>query len=85
MTVDQYLDLAYAVVVEDRVRRGMNLHDALEATKEFAAGTPEPVPTASGSNTTSTPPRPPANVEAQNDASLQQLQAMMGGLGGGFR
>lgn len=43
MSVTQYLDLAYSVVVDERVRRGSSLFDALEATGEWAAGQ-QPLP-----------------------------------------
>ena len=49
MTINQYLDLAYSVVVDDRVRRGARLYDALDETREFAAGRGViPVATAGG-------------------------------------
>lgn len=83
MSVSQYLDLAYAVVVEEHVRRGASLFDALDSSREFAAGGGETQVPASGNN--SVQAQPPANVEAQNDASLQQLESMMAGLSGGFR
>lgn len=43
MSLTQYLDLAYAVVVDERVRRGSTLFDALEQTAEWAAGGRPPV------------------------------------------
>lgn len=56
MTVTQYLDLAYAVVVEDRVRRGMTLFEALDDTKAWAANGGRPTQEAAvGTNTTSRP------------------------------
>lgn len=44
MSLTQYLDLAYAVVVDERVRRGASLFDALEQTTEWAAGRRPPAP-----------------------------------------
>lgn len=83
MTVDQYLDLAFSVVVDDKVRRGATLANALEETSEWAAGglmkaALEDVP-AGGNRVV-----PPQNVEAQNDASLDALMGMMSGASGGF-
>lgn len=39
MSITAFLDLAHSVCVDERVRRGMTLWEALEDMKEFAAGT----------------------------------------------
>lgn len=85
--MSQYLDLAYAVVVDERVRRGTPLFDALDQTREYAAsGTVVPLDTSGGNNTTTqAPPRgTDMSVEAQNDAALETLVGAMSGIQGGF-
>ncbi len=82
MSISQFLDLAYFVAVDERVRRGWSLHDALDDIKEFAARVVQ-APTASVSDSSTPRPRGGKSVEEQNNEALQQLQAMMGGLGGG--
>ena len=44
MSLTQYLDLAYSVVVEERMRRGSSLFDALDSTTEWAASARAPIP-----------------------------------------
>lgn len=36
--MDAFLDLAFSVIVDERVRRGWKLDDALEEMKEYARG-----------------------------------------------
>lgn len=38
MTVGQFLDLGYAALVEEYIRTGSTLMEALDKTKEYAAG-----------------------------------------------
>lgn len=71
MTVTQYLDLAYAVVVEERVKGGMTLFDALEDTKEWAAGGGGLTAAASAANTTT-----------QTRASAPPSEELPSGVGG---
>jgi hypothetical protein len=99
MTVNQYLDLAYAVVVEEHVRRGSSLFDALELTAEFAAGGERrPVVTGTAGATASgngTPPPPEQGIggpgapltaaDLANQEAMAVLTGAMGGVSGGFR
>ena len=98
MTVTQYLDLAYAVVVEDRVRRGMTLFEALDDTRDWAAvsgGIPMP-----SANSTTRPEAVPEPVspgvggpgqpvtaaERKNAESMAILTGVLSNTeGGGFR
>ena len=98
MTVTQYLDLAYAVVVEDRVRRGMTLFEALDDTKEWAAVSAG-VSMAAKSKPQSSPRSAPepvsgvggpgAPVSAADLANLEAMAILTGALSntesGGFR
>ena len=60
MTLTQYLDLAYAVVVDEHVRRGDSLFDALESTGLYAAGNKGVSPaTASGRDRPKAAPKAP--------------------------
>ena len=96
MSVSQYLDLAYAVVVEDRVQRGMTLFDALDDTSEWAARG-SGLGTVAASTTTpkraAAPPPPPTGgvggpgapvtaTDLANQAAMATLQAALSGTGG---
>lgn len=84
--MSQYLDLAYAVVVDERVRRGMTLWDAIDDVRDFAAGgSAGEAATARGIDASSNTAKPQPNVEAMNNNSLAALEAMMSGVSGGFR
>lgn len=101
MTVTQYLDLAYAVVVEDRVRRGMTLFEALDDTKAWAANGGAPIQDAAVGTNTSRPqavpePEPTSGVggpgqpvtaaERKNAEAMAILTGVMSNTeGGGFR
>lgn len=97
--MSQYLDLAYAVVVDERVRGGAKLYDALEETKSWAASrTAVPAVTARG-NTTEAPPRPPDQgvsgiggpgepvtaTDLANRDAMAVLTGAMKSVDGGFR
>ena len=98
--MSQYLDLAYAVVVDERVRRGMPLFDALDDTREYAASrthAPEPVvvATAGGNTVQAAPPEPErANIggpgaplsaeDLANARALATLNNAMSNVQGGF-
>ncbi len=90
MSVTDYLDPAYAVTVDDRVRRGANLRDALEATKDWAAqsdrGETVEVTIPAGGNTYKTAERvdpggPGAPVSAQELQDAKATAAFMAQLG----
>lgn len=96
MSVTQYLDLAYAVAVDDRVRRGVSLLDALESTQEWAArsdlGFLEVKVAPAGGNTyqSSEPERPRvdpggpgAPVSRREMQEAEAVSAFMTQLGGG--
>lgn len=92
MTVTDFLDLAHSVCVDERVRRGMTLWEALEDMKEFAAGTGGvKVATAGGSTTVRAekpqrgvggPGEPVSAAELQNVQSMAWLQSQLGGTQG---
>lgn len=83
MTLTEYLDLAYAVVVDEHVRRGASLFDALDVTSEFAAGTKgERVATASGRESPKTGSG--QTVEEMNNESFATLMGAMKNVQGGF-
>jgi hypothetical protein len=82
MTLNQYLDVAYATLVDEYRRLGANLTEALERTREYAAGFTE-ISTAGGKTQGSVAPSQDVeNHEAQNEMALVQLEAMMAGVGG---
>jgi hypothetical protein len=89
MSVTQYLDLAYAVSVEDRVRRGATLVEALDATKEWAArsdtGETVQATTASGNTYQSSdrvdPGGPGAPVSQREIQEAKAVSAFMSRLG----
>lgn len=97
MSVTQYLDLAYAVAVDDRVRRGVSLLDALESTQEWAArsdiGLTEPVKVVpAGGNTYQSsdserprvdPGGPGAPVSRREMQEAEAVSAFMAQLGSG--
>lgn len=81
MTLNRFLDVAYATLVEEYRRLGANLTEALERTREYAAGYSTPV-TAGGKKEELPPPKAVEDHEAQNELALVQLEAMMAGVGG---
>ena len=98
MTLTQYLDLAYAVVVDEHVRRGDTLFDALEHTKEYAsrrAGV-SAFATAGGSQQEQRrkpepesgvggPGEPATATDLANAEAMRVLTGAMGGVQGGFK
>lgn len=81
MTVSQFLDLAYTTLVEEYIRLGSGLIDALERTKQYARGYR---PEVDDEREVASPPPSVQSVEEQNNASLMELQALMSGVSGGF-
>lgn len=82
MTLSQFLDAAYALLVDEYRRLGASLTDALERTREYSAGFRPG--TAGGKETERTKPAlvpEIENHEAQNEMALVQLEAMMSGVG----
>lgn len=95
--MSQYLDLAYAVVVDERVRRGTPLFEALDDTRDYAAvrtRAPEPMVTTARGNSTEAPPPPPASIGGPGEAvsatdlanmdALATLTGAMKNVDGGF-
>lgn len=86
MTITAFLDLAHSVCVDERVRRGMSLWEALDDMKEFAAGDHgvKVAATASGSarSTPKTgvggPGQPVTAEEMQNADAMAWLQGRLG-------
>lgn len=70
MTLRQFLDAAYALLVEEYQRLGIGLMDAIDKTVQWRAGGDQE------------PPPPPSSEEValQNDAALAQLQTLMAGV-----
>lgn len=88
MTLTQYLDLAYAVVVEEHVRRGGSLFDVLESTAEFAAGSNKGVMVGTASGNGQREQKRTGSgqtVEDMNNESLAILTGAMKNVQGGFR
>jgi hypothetical protein len=73
MTLRQFLDAGYALLVEEYQRLGMGLTEALQELESLRAHVRRPEGEAA--------PVPEAEVVRQNEASLKQLQMMMGGAG----
>jgi hypothetical protein len=93
MTITAFLDLAHSVCVDERVRRGMTLWEALEDMKEFAAGTGgvkvSVAATASGSGSAAKPKdgvggpgEPVGAAELQNVEAMAWLSSKLGGTQG---
>lgn len=70
MTLRQFLDAGYALLVEEYQRLGTPLMEALEKLQDMSAHTKKPGEVVAESA-----------VISQNEASLRQLQQMMGGVG----
>lgn len=86
MTLNQFLDAAYALLVEEYRRLGANLSEALDRTREYAAGghnrKQEPV-TASGNAREAVTAVPQSGLtaeELQNEAALAALEQAMQGV-----
>lgn len=79
LTVSQFLDLGYAALVEEHIRMGSSLLEALEKTKEYASG-PKGVVTAGGSHTVS--PREAEVAPPPTEETFLLLEGAMKGLGG---
>jgi hypothetical protein len=70
MTLRRFLDVAYAILVEEYQRLGMNLMDALEKLENMKARTVK-------KDGVSAEPTE-AEIARQNEASLRELNKMMG-------
>lgn len=81
MTLSQFLDVAYALLVDEYRRLGSNLTEALDRTREFAAGRPKIV-TASGNQQEAITPVPSSQLTAEELANERAMaafeQAMQG-------
>jgi hypothetical protein len=90
MTVSQFLDLAFAVLVDEHMRRGDNLFDALENMKTYAAGKGGvKVSTAGGrasqpSQGIGGPGEPATAADLANMNALATLTGAMKSVDGGF-
>lgn len=91
MTITAFLDLAHSICVDERVRRGMTLWEALEDMKEFAAGTGGvKVATASGRTAEAEAPQsgvggpgePVSAAELQNADAMAWLNSQLSGTQG---
>lgn len=70
LSLEEFLDAAFVLLVENIQARGelFTAMDALQDVRSGGLGKPKPQ-------------NSPQNTEAQNDAAMRELQAMMGGLG----
>lgn len=80
MTLNQFLDVAYATLVDEYRKLGALLTEALDRTREYAAGGHKIV--TAGGKTEDRAPVVVDNTAAQNDAALAELERMMSGVGG---
>lgn len=72
LTLRQFLDATYAVLVEGHIRNGVPMWEALQFMEELRAGKPAERQAVRSS---------PARQEAVNDQSLAELEAMLRGAG----
>lgn len=82
MTLNQFLDVAYALLVDEYKRLGSSLVEALASTREYAAGGHRPV-TASGNDDERPALRAVPDLspeELQNEQALAALEQMMNGV-----
>jgi hypothetical protein len=85
MTLNQFLDAAYALLVQEHVRIGASLIEALSNTREYAAGFKEEeeeelIP--AGGNTPALRSLPQLTPEElANEQSLAAFEELMGGVG----
>lgn len=70
MTIRAYCDAAYAIILDEYQRKGMALTDALDRLTEWAVAWTRDEEALSE-----------AAIARQNEASLRQFEAMMGGVG----
>lgn len=70
MTLRQFLDAAYALLVEEYQRLGVGFIDAIDKTAKWRAGDGQGPPA----------PPSPEEVARQNDAALTQFQTLMAGV-----
>jgi hypothetical protein len=81
MTLNQFLDAAYALLVDEYRRLGSGLVEALDRTREYAAGYRIEPLTASGNEGAATPVRKQPDLtpeELENERMLAAFESMMG-------
>jgi hypothetical protein len=85
MTLTQFLDVAYALLVEEYRRLGANLTEALDRTREYAQGGHKHPPLTVSGNTkeavTAVPQHSLTAEELANERALAALEQMMSGVG----
>lgn len=80
--MNQFLDLGYSALVDEYIRTGSTLLEAIEKTREYAAG-PSGVVTAGGRHTTARVEPSAETVAPPPDAeTFMLLEGAMKGLGG---
>lgn len=85
MTLNQFLDVAYTLLVEEYRRLGANLPEALDRTREYAAGGRKPVITVSGNTREAVTAAPQSGLtpeELANEQALIALEQAMASVGG---
>ena len=89
MTITGFLDLAHSVCVDERVRRGLTLWEALDDMKEFAAGTGGIKVSTAGGRTEEAPKsgvggpgEPVSAAELQNAEAMAWLNSQLSGTQG---
>jgi hypothetical protein len=83
MTLNQFLDAAYALLVNEYLRLGAHLTEALDRTREYAQGGRKHSPlTASGNEEaiTAVPQSSLSAEELENERALVALEQMMNGV-----
>ena len=84
MTLTQFLDVAYTLLVEEYRRLGANLTEALDRTREYAAGGHRAEPVTAGGNAreavTAAPQSGLTAEELENERALRALEQMMEGV-----
>jgi hypothetical protein len=85
MTLTQFLDVAYALLVEEYRRLGAHLTEALDRTREYAQGGRKHSPLTVSGNTeeavTAVPQHSLTAEELANERALAALEQMMSGVG----
>lgn len=87
MTLNQFLDVAYTLLVDEYRRLGASLTEALDRTREYAAGGHRIALATAGGNVeeatvTSAPQSGLTPEELQNERALAALEEAMSGVGG---
>jgi len=83
MTLNQFLDAAYALLVEEYRRLGANLSEALDRTREYAAGGHKKESITASGNREAVTEVPRSNLtseELENERALVALEEAMTGV-----